>query len=181
MTLRCSVFIATSLDGFIARADGSIDWLNEANGVVPAGEDCGYAEHMATVDALVMGRKTYEQVLTFGAWAYGETRVVVMSSHLDPLAPGAPTTVTASQETPAALAARLETEGCEHLYIDGGRTIAGFLEAGLIDELIITVIPILLGTGIPLFREQPADVHLELISTRAYDFGFAQHRYRVKR
>jgi dihydrofolate reductase len=147
--VRCSVFIATSLDGFIARLDGSIDWLNAANAVVPPGEDLGYKAFMATVDTLVMGRHTFEQVLTFGAWPYGETPVVVMSRRGAPSLTDVPVTVTFSQEMPADLVARLAAEGKGHLYIDGGLLVQSFLAEGLIDELTITVIPILLGKGKP--------------------------------
>ena len=144
---KCSVFIATSLDGFISRRDGSIDWLNEANAVVPEGEDCGYAQFMSSVDALVMGRNTFEQVLSFGAWPYGSTPVVVLSRQLKSLPGNVPATVTLSADDPATLVQRLSTEGLEHLYIDGGLTIQSFLSAGLIDEIIITTIPIILGAG----------------------------------
>ncbi len=181
VTIKCSVFIATSLDGFIARADGSIDWLNEASAAVPQGEDCGYKGFMSTVDTLVMGRKTFEQVLTFGEWSYGDTPVVVMSHRELSLPSDLPDTVTSSQETPKDLVARLAAEGKRHLYVDGGRTIQSFLAEGLIDDVTITVIPILLGTGIPLFGSLPRDIHLTHEKTRAYEFGFVQHKHSVKR
>lgn len=181
MSIKSSVFIATSLDGFIARTDGNIDWLNEASAAIPQGEDCGYEALMSTVDTLVMGRKTFEQVLTFGEWPYGDTPVVVLSHHELSLAPGLPDTVATSQETPKDLVARLAAEGKRHLYVDGGRTIQSFLAEGLIDELTITVIPILLGTGTPLFGPLPHDVHLKHESTQAYEFGFVQQKYCVQR
>ena len=181
MPLTTSVFIATSLDGFIARADGDIDWLNEANAQVPEGEDCGYARFMATVDAMVMGRNTFEQVLTFGAWPYGETPVVVLSRSLRALPEGVPATVSLSAEAPGELVRRLGAAGLHHLYIDGGATIRSFLDAGLVDELTITRIPRLLGTGLPLFGPLKADLRLELLDSRSYAFGFVQCRYRVVR
>ena len=79
MSLKGSVFIATSLDGYIARENGEIDWLDRANALVPAGEDCGFSRFMETIDTLVMGRKTYEQVFSFGVWPYGSTPVIVLS------------------------------------------------------------------------------------------------------
>ena len=176
---KCSVFIATSLDGFISRRDGSIDWLNEANAVVPEGEDCGYAQFMSSVDALVMGRNTFEQVLSFGAWPYGTTPVVVLSRQLKSLPGNVPATVTLSADDPTTLVQRLSAEGLQHLYIDGGLTIQSFLSAGLIDEIIITTIPIILGAGKPLFGPLPGDVALEHGSTRSFDFGFVQSKYRV--
>ncbi len=181
MTIKCSVFIATSLDGFIARKDGSIDWLNEANAVVPPGEDCGYEEFMSTVDTMIMGRNSFEQVLTFGEWPYGSTPVVVMSHRAATLPPNAPRTVTASRETPTTLVARLSEEGSRHIYVDGGLTVQSFLAERLIDELTITVIPILLGTGKPLFGPLSSDINLSHVSTRVYEFGFVQHRYRIER
>ena len=181
VTIKCSVFIATSLDGFIARADGSIDWLNDASAAVPKGEDCGFKAFMSTVDTLVMGRKTFEQVLTFGEWPYGDTPVVVLSHRELPLPSDLPDTVTTSQEPPKNLVARLAVEGKRHLYVDGGRTIQSFFAEGLIDELTITVIPILLGTGIPLFGPLPHDIHLKHESTQAYEFGFVQQKYCVQR
>ena len=155
---KCSVYIATSLDGFISRSDGSIDWLTEASGLVPTGEDCGHAAYMSTVDAIVMGRNTFDQVLTFGKWPYGATPVIVMSRRETPLPDDVPDTVTLSRESPQDLVESASRRGVKHLYIDGGVTIQGFLDQGLIDELTITVIPILLGAGRPLFGPLPNDV-----------------------
>lgn len=180
MTIKCSVFIATSLDGFIAREDGNIDWLNAASAGLPAGEDCGYKLFMSTVDTLVMGRKTFEQVLTFSDWSYDSTPVVVMSQRDIPLRADAAPTVSVSHETPARLVERLAAEGKQHVYVDGGMLIQSFLSAGLIDDLTITVIPVLLGTGRPLFGPAPADVDLSHVSTHVYEFGFVQHVYRVR-
>ncbi len=179
VTAKSSVFIATSLDGFIARSDGSIDWLDRANRLIPSGEDCGYGAFIASVDALVMGRHTFEQVLTFAEWPYGRLPVIVLS-HTPLFIPVAVSrTVSSLQEAPDELVARLSAQGARHLYIDGGRTIQGFLSAGLIDALTITVIPVLLGTGRPLFGTLPHDVQLAHVATRVYDFGFVQHTYRV--
>lgn len=178
---RCSVFIATSLDGFISRPDGSIDWLEQANAAIPKGEDCGFAEFFASVDALVMGRNTFEQVLTFPAWPYGGKPVLVLSRRLAALPGQVPPTVSLSSEAPARVVERMASQGLRHLYVDGGLTIQAFLAAGLIDELTLTVIPVLLGKGKPLFGALPRDVALELVSSRAFDFGFVQSKYRVRR
>lgn len=176
---KCSVFIATSLDGFISRTDGSIDWLDEANTRVPEGEDCGYAQFMSTVDALVMGRHTFELAKSFGEWPYGKTPVLVLSSRMTSLPGDVPNTVRLSSEEPAALVAQLSAQNLRHLYIDGGVTIQRFLASALIDEVTITRIPVLLGSGRPLFGPLSQDVRLEHISTRAFDFGFVQSKYRV--
>lgn len=179
MSVRASVFVATSLDGYIARLDGSIDWLVQANAAVPNGEDCGYKAFMETVDALVMGRNTFEQVLTFGEWPYGDKKVVVLTRKGVAVPEALRQTVSTSSEAPVSLAERLSSAGLQHLYIDGGQTIQSFLRGGLIDELTITAIPILLGEGKPLFGSVRQDVHLAHVSTHAYPFGFVQSKYRV--
>lgn len=181
MSVKASVFIATSQDGFIARPDGSIDWLNEANAVVPSGEDCGYAEFMKSVDVLVMGRNTLEMVLTFEAWPYEDKKVVVLSSKPLIIPARLPSTVSASSESPEVLVERLSAEGAQRLYVDGGKTIQRFLAAGLIDDITITLIPVLLGQGRPLFGPIENDITLALMATRTFEFGFVQVKYRVAR
>lgn len=177
MNPKCSVFIATSLDGFIARPNGSIDWLEKENKRVPPGEDFGYVAFMATVDALVMGRHTYEQVCRFPEWPYGELAVHVLTHHPDQLSPRK--TVRFSSESPADLVARLGREGRTHLYVDGGRTIQEFLAAGLVSEVTLTTIPILLGEGRGLFGPLPGDRSLELLTCRSWPCGFVQAHWRV--
>ena len=177
--MKCSVFIATSLDGFIARSDGGIDWLDEANRAVPQGEDCGYARFIATVDAIVMGRSTFELTQTFDSWPYGSMPVVVMSRGRVAVPDELSTVVSASNEPVRELVSRLAGEGKQHLYVDGGQTIRSFLAEQLIDEITITVVPVLIGVGRPLFGPLPHDLRLIRVSTRAYDFGFVQSLYRV--
>lgn len=181
MSAQASVFIATSLDGFIARPDGSIDWLNEASAAVPSGEDCGYAEFMESVDVLVMGRNTFETVLAFDAWPYEDKRVVVLSSKPLIFPARLPNTVSASSESPDVLVDRLSAEGAQRLYVDGGKTIQRFLAAGLIDDITITLIPVLLGQGRPLFGPVENDITLAHMATRTFEFGFVQVKYRVVR
>jgi dihydrofolate reductase len=166
-----SVFIATSLDGFIARQDGGLDWLP-----VDA-EPHGYNEFIATVDAIVIGRKTFETVLTFDAWPYGKKQVVVLTSTPSALVvpDGAVCDVMAG--TPQEIVTRLSQRGMKHLYIDGGVTIQRFLQAGLIQRLIITRIPVLLGGGIPLFGSLSSDVRLHHVATRTYTRGLVQSEY----
>ena len=176
---KCSVFIATSLDGFISRVDGSIDWLEEANSRVPKDEDCGYAEFMSSVDALVIGRHTFDLAKSFGEWPYGQTPVFVLSSSITAMPEGIPESVYLCNESPAALVERLSARGIRHLYIDGGVTIQRFLADALIDEVTITKIPVLIGRGRPLFGLLSKDVRLEHLFTRAFDFGFVQSKYRV--
>jgi dihydrofolate reductase len=179
--MKCSVFVATSLDGFIARRDGSIDWLIKATSSAPKGEDFGYQGFLASVDAIVMGRNTFEQVLGFDEWPYGSKRVVVLSGRPIEIPASLAATVLSSSETPGEVVKRMAAEGATHLYIDGGVTIQRFLAAGLIDELTMTVIPVLLGEGRPLFGHLAEDVSLTHIETRSFDFGFVQLIYRVNR
>lgn len=166
------MFIATSVDGFIAREDGSLDWL-PANG----GEPHGYDEFMATVDALVIGRKTFETCLTFGKWPFGKKPVVVLSSNPTRLVAPADAVCEIIDATPQEVVARLAERGVEHLYVDGGVTIRRFLEAGLIQRMIITRIPVLLGSGIPLFGSLSREIRLEHVTTRPYPSGLVQSEY----
>jgi dihydrofolate reductase len=177
--VKVSVYIATSLDGFIARKDGGLDWLDEANATVPNGEDCGFQAFIDTVDTLIMGRKTFEKVLSFGQWSYGKMPVIVLSHNPISFPSTIPNTVTHSLEQPRALYERLSGEGVKHVYVDGGNTIQGFLSAGLIDEITVTVIPVILGGGIPLFGPFGKEVNLTHLHTIAYDFGFVQTSYSV--
>jgi dihydrofolate reductase len=172
--MRASVFIATSLDGFIAREDGALDWLP-----TDGGEPHGYDEFIATVDAIVIGRNTFETVLNFEAWPYGTKPVVVLSTKPKALRAPEGAVCDMMAGTPAQVVERLSARGFEHLYVDGGLTIQGFLEAGLIQRLIITRIPVLLGRGIPLFGPLSRDVRLEHVSTRSYPSGMVQSEYRL--
>ncbi len=180
MLAKCSVFIATSLDGFISRNDGSIDWLMKANTLAPAGEDGGYKSFMSTVDGLVMGRHSFEKVLSFDSWPYGDLPVVVMSSHPIKIPEHLKTYVSTSVETPVELVRRLTKQGFKHLYIDGGITIQKFLAADLINELTLTLIPVLLGSGRPLFGSLVHDIELDLLEAKCLGGGFAQLKYRIK-
>ena len=171
--MKASVFVGTSLDGFIARANGDLDFL-EAGG----GEPHGYDEFIATVDALVIGRKTFETVLTFGSWPYGNKPVFVLSTRsLAPTPPGA--MVERMSGAPADIVSQLAARGIGHIYVDGGITIQRFLEAGLIHRLIITRVPVLIGGGIPLFGAVPRDIVLKHVATRHYASGLVQSEYLV--
>lgn len=174
-SVTLSVFVGTSIDGFIARPNGDLDWL-------PAdAEPHGYDEFIASVDAIVIGRKTYETVLSFGEWPYGGRRVVVLSGHpLDLSVPrGRGATVEQMGGEPAAIVSRLGESGVDHVYLDGGLTIQGFLRAGLVDRLIVTRVPVLIGEGVPLFGRVPSDIRLEHVQTRSFPSGLVQSEYRV--
>jgi dihydrofolate reductase len=171
--MNLSVFVGTSVDGFIARPNGDLDFLP-----VGGGEPHGYDEFIASVDTIVIGRKTFETVLGFESWPYGEKRVVVLSSR--PLALStARGRVEQMGGSPAEICSRLESSGARHVYVDGGVTIQGFLRAGLIQRLVITRVPVLIGEGIPLFGSLPEDIQLQHVSTRQYPSGLVQSEYRI--
>lgn len=178
---KISVYIATSLDGFIARENGDIEWLhNSGHGEVEKGEDFGYEKFMSTIDALVMGRNTYEKVLSFGGeWPYGKKPVFVLSTKGVEIPDKINDSVSSLSGTPGEIKEQLGKQGIHNLYLDGGITIQKFLNECLVDELIITKIPILIGTGIPLFGPLSKDVKLKHIQTYAFNNGFVQSRYEV--
>ncbi len=173
--MTVSVFIGTSVDGFIARPNGDLDFL-PADG----GEPHGYNEFFASVDALVIGRKTFETVLAFPAWPYGGKRVVVLSSRPLDLSAVRGGVVEQMAGSPAEIVAKLAAIGAHHLYVDGGITIQGFLRAGLVQRLVITRVPVLIGQGIPLFGALPQDVRLQHVATQHYPSGLVTSEYRVE-
>ena len=172
--MTVSVFVGTSVDGFIARPNGEFDFL-PADG----GEPHGYDEFLASVDAIVMGRKTFETVLTLGDWPYGDKRVVVLSHRSIDLSRARGGVVEQMAGPPAQIVSQLAATGAHHLYVDGGITIQEFLRAGLIQRLVITRVPVLIGEGIPLFGTLPRDVRLHHVATRHYPSGMVQSEYQV--
>jgi dihydrofolate reductase len=175
-TVTVSVFVGTSVDGFIARPNGDLDFLPPGGG-----EPHGYNEFMASVDALVIGRKTFETVLAFPAWPYGDKRVVVLSSRPVDLSAVRGGVVEQMAGQPAEIVRKLAASGARHLYVDGGVTIQGFLRAGLVQRLVITRVPVLIGDGIPLFGNLPRDVRLHHVATRHYPSGLVKSEYQVAR
>ncbi len=171
--MYASVFIGTSLDGYIARTNGALDFLPPGGG-----EPHGYDEFMATVDALLVGRKTYETVLEFDEWPYGKKRAFVLSSGELAAAPPQAVVERLCGE-PRDIVAQLDSRGIGHAYVDGGVTIQKFLRAGLIQRLIITRVPVLIGDGIPLFAALPGDIHLRHIATRSFASGLVQSEYHL--
>ncbi len=181
---RCSVFIAISLDGCIARDDGSLDWLSV---VEREGEDYGYRAFVDGVDALVMGRKTYDTALGFDEWPFAGKRCIVLT-HARPTSPRADEEFASG--APAALLEQLGRQGVSRVYVDGGAVIRQFLAAGLVDDLTLSVIPVILGDGIRLFgagirlfdadpRGRAPAAALRLTSARTFESGLVQLRYDV--
>jgi dihydrofolate reductase len=168
---RCSAYIATSIDGYIAREDGGLDWLGR---VEREGEDYGYAEHLASVDALVLGRGTYDVVRGFSEWPFAGKRVYVLTRRpFDPVRGE----IAIDGEVPRVVA-RLARDGIAHAYVDGGIVIRQFLAAGMLAELTLSIVPIVLGSGIRLFAGDTGERALELISSRSFPGGLVQLRYR---
>ena len=172
--MKCSVFVGTSVDGFIARQTGAFDFLPAGGG-----EPHGYKEFIASVDTIVIGRNTFEIVLPFDPWPYGKKRVVVLSSRPLDFSAVKGGKVEQMSGPPAEIVAKLAATGAKHLYIDGGITVQRFLRAGLIQRIIITRVPVLIGEGIPLFGSLPHDVKLEHVATRSYASGLVQSEYLV--
>lgn len=177
MPLTCHAFVATSLDGFIARPDGRIDWLEPFNA---ADEDHGYDAFLAGKDGIIMGRGTYETVLGFGHWPY-TLPVIVMSQSLtvDDIPDALADLVAICDMEPAELLAALDEEGWQQAYVDGGQVLQSFLRQGLLHDITLTHVPLLLGQGRPLFGTLPADMALEHQETRSFPSGLVSSKYRV--
>jgi dihydrofolate reductase len=174
--MKVSVFIGISVDGFIARRDGSLDFLPP-----DGGEPHGYNEFFASVDALVIGRNTFETVLAFETWPYGKKRIVVLSSRPLDFSTVRGGVVEQMNGDPAQIVAKLAASGVQHIYVDGGITIQQFLRAGLVHHLTITRVPVLLGDGIPLFSSLPHDLPLRHVATQHYPSGLVKSEYEIVR
>jgi dihydrofolate reductase len=169
------IYIAASLDNFIATPDGGLDWLYAIPN--PEQSDYGFADFIQRVDALVMGRKTFETVLSFDPWPY-QKPVFVLGRTLAALPEKAHGKAELIRGEPAEVVRILDARGFHNLYVDGGRTIQGFLEADLIDELIITRVPILLGDGIPLFGKLSKELKFGLVKTEQLNDSLIKSTYR---
>ena len=172
------VFIAMSLDGFVARKDHALDWLMKYQ---VEGEDQGYESFVADMDGLIMGSGSFKNVLSFGEWPYSKP-VIVMSQSLDQeqIPEVLRDKVRLSRLTPVELMTSLDIEGWKRAYVDGGLLVQSFIRAGLVQELTITLIPILIGEGRPLFGAVDGDIELTLAGTTSFPSGFVQNRYIVK-
>lgn len=168
---KISVYIAVSIDGYIARSDGSLDWLDRVGGF---DEDYGFNNLLSSIDALIIGRKTYE-VATTVPDPYPGKRVVVLSNSLE--------TVRSGMELYcgdlAELVAKLDREGVQHIWVDGGVTISQFLSSKMVDTMTLSIIPVILGTGMPLFSVIGKEISCRLISAESYQSGLAQLRYEI--
>lgn len=177
--MRMSVFVGSSLDGFIARKNGSLDFLPAVSG-----DPNGYSEFLASIDACVIGRKTYEWIVdwmrrTGGDWPYDKPVMVLTRKPRRLRLPPA-VTCEARNCTPRQAVALLERRGLRSVYVDGGQTVQGFLRAGLVGRIIINRYPVLIGQGVPLFGELPRDIRLKHISTKTYPNGLVKSEYQVR-
>jgi dihydrofolate reductase len=177
-----SVFLGMSVDGFIARLDGDLSWLTgdaEVGGAPDdgTGGDFGFSDFVAGIDALVMGRSTYDVIAPMDEWPYQGKPVHVLSTTLTP---GADTRIVVHRSFEEAVTA-LTAAGYRRVYVDGGRTVHAFLRAGLISDLTLSRVPVLIGTGHTPFGELTADIPLEHVDTRTFPGGMVQTTYRVRR
>lgn len=176
VTKHNSVFIATSLDGFIADKNGEIDWLNSIPN--PENNDMGYNEFISRMDAIVMGKNTFETICGFNIdWPY-KIPVFVLSKTLNNIPDDLENKVHLLKGPLGKTLKQIHQKGYYRLYIDGGKTIQNFLKEDLIDELIISIIPTILGGGIPLFSDLPVKLDFECYKSKLYLNEIAQNYYR---
>jgi dihydrofolate reductase len=175
--MKTSVYIGTSLDGFIARKDGDIDWL-----VQFANDEAihAYKEFINGIDAIVIGRGTFEKVLSFSSWPY-EKEVFVLSTSIKQVPEIVREKVTVLSMKPGDLLRYLSGKGFSGIYVDGGKVIQDFLKEDIIDELIISKVPILIGSGIPLFGHLDNDLQFKHIRTEVQSNGLVRSYYEKKR
>ncbi|MBM3138440.1 MAG: dihydrofolate reductase [Chloroflexi bacterium] len=175
--MKVSVFIAASVDGYIAREDGGIDWLENPD--ANPNQDYGYQDFIRNIDAILMGRNTFDVVMNLPDWSYGGIPLFVLTHHPSTLPSDKFEEVQPIQGKPQEIINELEKLGFHNIYIDGGKTISDFLSESLVDEMIITRIPILLGRGISLFNPMEKEARLELLSTIDFEDGLVQNKYKV--
>lgn len=168
------VYIATSLDGYIATPDGGVEWLDEIPN--PGGEDFGFADFMGRVDALLMGSATFGKVLSFGLWPY-KKKVFVLSNRLSEVPEDLEGMAEIIAGEPEQVVRDLKNRGFGNLYVDGGKVIQSFLKDDLIDEMIITTVPVILGKGIPLFGELDHAIRFNHVETEVFNDYLVKSRY----
>jgi dihydrofolate reductase len=174
--MKTTVYIGTSLDGFIARKDGNIDWLVKFENQEVSDT---YREFISGIDAIVIGRGTFEKVLTFPSWPY-EKKVFILSTRIKQIPEALKGKVTVLSMKPTELLSYLSSEGFSNIYVDGGKVIQGFLKEDCIDELIITTVPVLVGSGISLFGYLDNDLQFNHIRTNVYSNGLVKSHYERK-
>lgn len=178
--MKGSVYIAATLDGKIADPSGDVSFLAEYQQAADDVGDMGFGDFLASVDVIIMGRHSFEKVLSFGeeAWAYGTTEVLVWSRSGPRIPEHLKETVSWSNCSPREIFQALEDKGREHAYIDGGFTVQSFLKAHLVHNIILTQVPLILGPGISLFSDETR-CKLELVESEAFSNGLVQSTYKV--
>ena len=172
--MKVTYYVAASLDGYIAKPDGDVSWLEELN--IPP-EEAGYEEFFSTVDALVMGRGTYDIIYAFGAWPYGEKPVWVCSNSVIKELKGANLQRETSLEDAISSARKL---GVKHLWlVGGGKLAASFLRLSLVTDISVALMPIVLGEGIPLFGSLSQSIRLRQVACESHKSGFTQIEYKI--
>jgi dihydrofolate reductase len=175
--ITAHVFIAISLDGFIARPDGDIDWLLQRDDPT---EDHGYSDFIADKDMIVMGRGSYEKATTFDKWPYDRPVLVLSHQLAGTSVPEAlKGKVQFSNLAPKDTLDELARQNVRRVYVDGGQLVQSFLRDGLIKDMVITTVPVLIGSGRPLFGALPQDIDLTLVSSRSFPSGLVQSTYRL--
>lgn len=169
---KVSVRVGQSIDGYIAKKDGNIDWLYYGHS---GDEEYGFKDFINSIDGLILGKNTYEVVSNFDQWPYDGKRVIVLSNSLKNVRPEAELYTGSLKD----LLSKLHSEGIKHVWVDGGVTISKFLEEGLVDEISISVIAMILGSGIPLFNPMNAEHKCELLSTKSYPSGLVESKYKI--
>lgn len=184
--MKCSVFIASSVDGFIAKEDGSVDWLHTAgNSDVDLGDraDMGMNEFMTTIDCMIMGRKCMDTIsnmnLSADQWPYGDIKIIVLSNTVKEAPGNMKDKVEMYSGKLETLINKLENKGFKHAYIDGGTTIQQFINLKMINEITLTLAPVLLGEGKALFGKTFKDIKLHKAQATAYPNDFIQVKYEV--
>lgn len=175
------MFMGLSVDGFVARADDQLDFLGTNDGDAGVAQE-SFANFFATVDALVMGRRTFDVVHAFGesSWMYGDKPLILLSRTLTAVPAGARSSVRLGQGDPAAILAGLAAEGARHVYVDGAKTAQSFVQAGLITDIVVTLVPVLIGSGISAWGPLARDVRLELVSSTILGGAAPKLHYRVQ-
>lgn len=176
-TPRIKLYIACSLDGYIAREDGSIDWLTEYDN--NSETDYGYSEFYASVGTVLMGRKTYEQVLGFGDWPYADKKTYVFTGQKEPLL--REKNVEFVSGNVREFTRQLKENTDKDIWLVGGsQLIKAFLEEDLVDDMIVFIVPIILGGGIPLFDRIGKEIKLKMTNTERYESGLLRTEYNLK-
>ena len=170
------VYIATTLEGYITRPEGELDWLIDPD-FVDEGEDYGFTKLLDSVSCVVMGRHTFESLMNAHEWPCGNKRLVVMTQSMSELPEHTPETVELFAGEPAELVNKLALEGESKVFLDGGQLIRSFNAKGLVDRLILTRVPVLIGSGVPLFGALKTDIKWKHIRTQSYKSGLVQSEY----